>query len=160
LPRRGRSGRGEIPTAIDGKPDPADGPPCHLCPAACCRYFALEIDRPVTPRDYDQIRWFLVHENVSVWVQDSAWHLEVGNRCKYLKSDNRCGEYETRPEVCREYGSSGKIPCEYFNRDLSFDRYFDSTESFEVFARCELEKRKRRLARRRELYRRGKAERS
>ena len=47
-----------------------DGPPpCHLCTARCCRYIALEIDRPSDPKGCDQVRWFLLHEGVKVWVQ-------------------------------------------------------------------------------------------
>src|SRR5512147_2593750 len=56
---------------------PADGPPCHMCTARCCKYFALAIDTPVTPQDHDFIRWFLMHEHVVVWRQDGDWYLEV-----------------------------------------------------------------------------------
>src|SRR4029453_15484817 len=30
---------------------------CGSCIALCCRYLALEVDRPTTPRDFDDLRW-------------------------------------------------------------------------------------------------------
>lgn len=106
----------------------------------------------MTPRDHDQIRWYLLHENVSVWVQDGAWHLEVRVPCRHLEPDNRCGIYERRPDLCREYGWP-EGTCELFEDDLRYDLYFDSAEAFEAWSRRELEKRERRLARRRERAR-------
>ena len=136
-------------------PHPKDGPPCHLCPARCCQYFALQIDAPATPEDHDQMRWFLAHERVVVWMQDGEWYLEIQNRCKNLQPDNRCGIYETRPQICRDYGlpDGDEGPCGYFTDDATYDLYFDSSESFEVWSREQLARRERRLARRRQKYR-------
>jgi Fe-S-cluster containining protein len=140
---------GEAPAA-----DPGAGPPCHLCPARCCKYFALQIDAPTTPRDHDQIRWFLVHEAVVVWVQDGDWYLEIQNRCRHLQPDNRCGIYETRPQICRDYGlpDGEDGPCEFFTQDGVHDLYFDSAEAFDAWSREQLARRERRLARRRQRY--------
>ena len=118
----------------------------------------MQIDHPVTPEDYDKLRWYLLHEDVSIWVQDGDWFLEVRNRCRGLTGDDRCGIYQSRPDVCREYGSSGESGCEYFTDDLQFELHFESAESLQAYAGAVLEKRARRLARRRELYRRRKAE--
>jgi Fe-S-cluster containining protein len=145
-------------TALSGTPAPKteDGPPCHLCTAKCCKYFALEIDRPNTPQDHDQIRWFLLHEGIVVWAQDGDWYLEVRNRCKHLQADGSCGIYDTRPQVCRDYGMPEiEGPCEYFTEDLEFDLFFDTAEKFEAWSRNELERREARLKRRREAYRRS-----
>jgi Fe-S-cluster containining protein len=140
-----------------GAPDPRDGPPCHLCPAHCCQYFALQIDAPRTPREHDQVRWFLLHRDVVVWVQDGDWYLEVRNTCRHLQPDRRCGIYETRPQVCRDYGlpDSDEGPCEFFTQDGTYDHYFADAEAFSAWSRRELERRERRLARRRERYRRA-----
>jgi Fe-S-cluster containining protein len=146
------------PQASPGaRPDPKDGPPCHLCPARCCQYFALQIDTPTTPKDHDQIRWFLVHQATAVWKLEGDWYLEVRNRCKNLMDDNRCAIYETRPEICREYGAPGSEdgPCEYFTDEGTYDLYFDSAEAFEAWSRVELAKREERLARRRRRYQEG-----
>lgn len=132
-------------------------PPCHDCPAKCCRYIALQIDAPTTPEDYDQIRWYLLHQDVVVWVDDGDWHLEFRARCKVLQPDNTCGAYDTRPGICREYGSPENGPCEYYSEGNDFELLFDSAEEFESYARVQIEKRERRLERRRRQYRRRKA---
>ena len=136
-------------------PDPKDGPPCHLCTARCCKYFALQIDAPTTPPDYDQIRWFLLHHETVVWMQEGEWYLEVQNRCKHLLPDNRCGIYETRPQICRDYGlpDGDEGPCEFFTDDATYDLYFASAEAFDVWARDQLARREQRLAKRRERRR-------
>ena len=111
-------------------PNPDDGPPCHLCTARCCKYFAFEIDRPTAAKDFDTIRWYLMHEGIVVWVQDGDWYIEVRTVCKHLQPDNMCGIYETRPEVCRDYGASTDDPCEYFTEHLKHDQFSTRTRSF------------------------------
>jgi Fe-S-cluster containining protein len=135
-------------------PDPKDGPPCHLCTARCCKYFALAIDTPVTPEDHDYIRWFLMHAHVVAWRQDGDWYLEVRTPCQHLQPDNACGIYETRPQICRDYGLPEKAedataPCEYFTDDAAYDLFFDTADAFYTWSKAELEKRAARLARRR-----------
>lgn len=134
--------------------DPSAGPPCHDCTARCCRYFALEIDRPVTPRDHDHIRWYLLHEHVAVWVQDGSWYLEIKTPCRHLQPDNRCAIYDTRPQICRDHGwpeeDAATEPCEYFNGDGGFDLQFDTAEAFDAWSKPVLARREERLARRRE----------
>ena len=145
------------PSEHRAKPDPKDGPPCHLCTGRCCKYFALPIDTPVTPEDHDFVRWYLMHEHVVVWRQEGDWYIEVKTPCKNLLADNRCAVYETRPEVCRKYGwpdvENPEGPCEFFTDDVEHELYFDSAEAFEAWSSVELEKRARRLARRRERER-------
>lgn len=131
------------------------GPPCHDCTAKCCKYFALEIDKPITPKDHDHIRWYLLHEHVAVWVQDGDWFLEVRTPCRHLQADNRCAIYHTRPQICRDHGwpddESPDAPCEYFagEGEAGYDLYFDTAEAFAAWSRLELERREKRLARRR-----------
>jgi Fe-S-cluster containining protein len=115
------------------EPRPEDGGPCHLCTASCCRYFALEIDKPASKRDYDHIRWYLMHEGVVVWVQDDDWYLEVRTTCRHLRHDNTCGIYETRPQICRDYGLPGDDPCEYFTQDLEYDLFFANDAEFDAW---------------------------
>src|SRR5687767_13161960 len=75
---------------------------CEHCPAKCCRYFALPIDEPTELADFEYIRWFLLHDQATVFVEDGTWYLLVHTRCKHLQTDNRCGIYATRPQICRE----------------------------------------------------------
>lgn len=94
---------------------------CDYCSAKCCRYFALPIDTPENDRDYDFIRWYLVHEMASIFTEDDTWYLLVHAKCKNLLDDNRCGIYETRPQICREYHTDN---CEYEDH-WTYDRYFE-----------------------------------
>lgn len=103
---------------------PAGKSLCEYCTAKCCRYFALPIDTPDTTRDLDFMRWFLLHERASVFVEDESWYLLVHTVCKHLQSDNRCGIYETRPEICREYTTDN---CEY-DEDAVYEKYFETPE--------------------------------
>ena len=121
------------------KPDAAKGGPCHLCNASCCRYFALQLDTPEDKDDYDHIRWYLMHEGIAVWVDDGDWYLEVRTPCRHLQGDNTCGIYQTRPQICRDYGLPGDDPCEYFTQDLEYDLFFANDADLETW----LEKKKK-----------------
>jgi len=157
--RSGHEGPVFLPlVSLGAVPAPSrDGPPpCHLCTARCCRYIALEIDRPADPKGCDQVRWFLLHEGVKVWVQDGDWYLEIETRCRHLEDSGLCGIYETRPQLCRDYGLPEiDGPCEYFSDDADFQLHFDTAEKFDAWAKVEMEKREQRLARRREKRRKA-----
>lgn len=103
---------------------------CDHCPAKCCRYFALPIDRPKKHSDFEYIRWYLLHEHASVFVEGDSWYLLVHTICKHLQSDNRCGIYETRPQICRDYSTDN---CEY-DEDHTYDQYFETAEQIEEYA--------------------------
>lgn len=103
---------------------PANVNLCEHCTAKCCRYFALPIDEPTTRKDYDYIRWYLLHEHATVFVEEDSWYLLVHTTCKHLQSDHRCGIYETRPEICREYTTDN---CEYED-DWIYEQYFETPE--------------------------------
>ena len=110
-----------------------DGGPCHLCNASCCRYFALQIDTPEDKEDYDHVRWYLAHEGIAVWVDDGDWYLEVRTPCRHLQGDNTCAIYETRPQICRDYGLPGADPCEFFTQHLEYDLYFENDAEFDAW---------------------------
>lgn len=97
---------------------------CDHCTAKCCKYFAMPMERPSNRKDYDFIRWFLLHESASAFVEDGTWYLLVHTRCKHLMADNRCGIYETRPQICREYTTDD---CEY-DEDWVYEQYFETAE--------------------------------
>ena len=54
-------------------------------------------------KDFEFIRWYLLHEHATVFTEDDDWYLLVHTPCKHLGEDNRCGIYETRPQICRDY---------------------------------------------------------
>ena len=103
---------------------------CEYCTAKCCHYFALPIDEPVDRRDFDFIRWYLLHDRASVFVDDNVWYLLVHTTCKHLQDDHRCGIYETRPQICRDYTTD---ECE-FEDDWCYERYFETPEQIDEYA--------------------------
>ncbi len=103
---------------------------CDHCTAKCCHYFALPIDEPVARRDFDFIRWYLLHDRASVFVDEETWYLLVHTTCRHLQADNRCGIYETRPQICREYTTA---ECE-FEDDWCYERYFETPEQIDEYA--------------------------
>jgi Fe-S-cluster containining protein len=111
---------------------------CQYCEAKCCRYFALPIDTPATRREFEYIRWYLLHERAAVFVEDGDWYLLVHSKCRHLRDDNLCSNYESRPPVCREYSTT---KCEYED-DWVYDHYFETPEQVEEFAEAVLPPRK------------------
>ncbi len=103
----------------------------HLCQARCCRYLTIMIPAPRRKVDFDELSWFLAHEDVSVYFNDRRWHVEVRNRCRHLSADNLCAIYETRPGVCRSYDGE---ECEYPSRPRH-DLQFDTKEEFDAWWR-------------------------
>ena len=115
------------------RPKKSEVPPerlCEFCDAKCCRYFALPIDKPATFEEFDYVRWYLLHERASVFVEDGDWFLLVHTPCKELGPDNRCRIYETRPQICREYSTTR---CEYDDLFV-FEQYFETPEQVEEYA--------------------------
>lgn len=76
---------------------------CNNCDK-CCRYIALEIDKPTTQHEYDQVRWFLLHNHIMVFIDEGKWYLYIsGVECSNLGKDGLCNDYQNRPQVCRNY---------------------------------------------------------
>jgi Fe-S-cluster containining protein len=107
---------------------------CDHCTAKCCKYFALPVDTPKTRTDFDFLRWFLLHDRATLFTDAGDWYLLVHTVCKHLQADNRCGIYETRPQICRDYSTVG---CEYED-DWTYDNYFETPEQVEEYAEAVL----------------------
>jgi len=103
---------------------PADEVLCKYCSAKCCKYFALPIEKPEDLKGIDYIRWFLLHERATIFIEDDTWYLLVHTTCRHLQSDNRCGIYHTRPQICRDYSTD---KCEYED-DWTYEQYFELPE--------------------------------
>lgn len=103
---------------------------CDHCTAKCCHYFALPIDEPTCRKDFDYIRWYLLHDRATVFVEDHSWYLLVHTTCKHLQADHRCGIYETRPQICRDYTTD---ECE-FDDDWCYEQYFETPEQIDEYA--------------------------
>jgi Fe-S-cluster containining protein len=102
---------------------------CDHCTAKCCRYFALPIDTPTERQDFDYIRWYLLHHGATVFVDEGTWYLLVYSTCRHLQADHRCGIYEVRPQICRDYTTDN---CEYED-DWVYDQYFETPEQVEEY---------------------------
>ena len=126
MPKQPRPDRKDIPNSKS---------PCDYCPGKCCRYFALPIDTPDSRKEYDSMRWFLLHEKAAVFVDGDTWYLLIYASCNYLdKKTNRCLIYKTRPSICREYSSD---KCEYEDHHV-YDQYFELPEQIEEYAEAVL----------------------
>lgn len=103
---------------------------CDHCTAKCCRYFALPMETPTTRGDFEYLRWFLMHREATAFTEDGTWYMMVHTVCKHLRPDNRCGVYETRPQICRDYTTDD---CEY-DDDWVYEQYFETSEQVEEYA--------------------------
>ena len=103
---------------------------CEHCMAACCRYIALPLDKPTTPRDYNDIRWYLMHQGICVFVEEGDWYVQFQARCKNLGADSRCGIYESRPEICREYEPG---ECDYAGGTYGYENLFTHPQQIDEY---------------------------
>lgn len=101
---------------------------CEHCAAACCRYLALPIEKPKKERDYDDLRWYLMHEGVSLFVEEGSWYIQYQTTCKNLGADNLCTVYETRPAICGEYEPGS---CDYSGATYDYDHLFTHAKQME-----------------------------
>ncbi|MFH1746647.1 MAG: YkgJ family cysteine cluster protein [Planctomycetota bacterium] len=105
---------------------------CEHCTGACCRYIALPIETPDTRPEFDDIRWYLLHENISVFVEDGEWFINMVTPCRHLQADNRCGIYATRPRICRQYTTE---KCDYHSGDYGWEQHFTCPEHLDEYVR-------------------------
>lgn len=95
--------------ALLTKPQRSDEENWNLCSGCteCCEYISLEIDRPTTLKDVDNVIWYLIHKNVWVWVDEgNKWYLQFNTPCEKLDAAGRCGWYAHRPKLCQDYKQS------------------------------------------------------
>ncbi|MBL8818408.1 MAG: YkgJ family cysteine cluster protein [Planctomyces sp.] len=136
----GKEGQSEVPPRIR-REDLKEGEVlCSYCTAKCCRYFALGIDAPTKWNDFDNMRWYMMHGPVCIFVDDGCWFLMVIADCQHLLPDQRCGAYETRPQICRVYTTDN---CEY-DEDGVYDQYFETPEQLWEYAHAVMPPRPRR----------------
>lgn len=92
---------------------------CTTC-GLCCTYVVLDIDPPTTLDGASTVLWYLYHPGLSVYTADGEWMVQFDSRCKFLQPDNRCGIYETRPSICREFDER---ECEVNSPDVGLSFY-------------------------------------
>jgi hypothetical protein len=121
----------------DAKASPNDQ--CLSCGAKCCNYFALPIDEPEDRQDFDDIRWYLLHKGVSVFVEDGDWYIQINNRCSALTREGLCHIYEDRPRICCKYKDAD---CEYAVPDGEHEVLLRTPQECTAFAEEFLAKKK------------------
>ena len=118
---------------------------CEQCVALCCRYYAFEIDKPTTHRDFEDLRWYLYHDDTIIFIEEGHWFVQVNRPCKALLPDNRCGVYESRPTICRGYTTKG---CDWHGDDYDYDELFTEPEQIQRYGKQFLAERRRRKQKR------------
>lgn len=89
---------------------------CKGCPGSCCKYIVIELDTPRSKKDFEEIRWFVTHKNVLVYVEeDGTWNVEFTTPCEFLGKNNLCTIYEKRPEICKKYDHE---ECTFHNKHI------------------------------------------
>lgn len=114
---------------------------CEHCTAACCRYIALPIETPEDRQDFDDIRWYLLHDGISVFVEGGTWHIYIETDCRHLLPDHRCGIYDTRPKICRDYTAEN---CDYHSGDYGWEHHFTTPAQLTEHMEQQLAAKKRR----------------
>lgn len=110
---------------------------CNKCPGLCCRYFALPIDTPETKEDYDDIRWYLCHKGITVFVEDGDWYINIKNRCRHLSENGRrCGIYPKRPKICRGYRTRD---CDYTEGEYDFKLHFTNDKQMQEYIKIKFD---------------------
>ncbi len=125
-------------------PDAAPNDQCLRCGAKCCKYLALPIDKPKSRKDFDDVRWYLLHEGVSIFVEDGDWYIQLDNHCKALTPDGLCAVYDDRPRICRKYKDED---CEFAVPDGEHELLLQTPEECLAYAEKVLAKKARRKRR-------------
>ena len=109
---------------------------CDKCKGLCCRYFALPIATPEDKDDFDDIRWYLCHKDVTVFVEDGDWYINIKNKCNNLDKNNRCGIYDKRPKICRGYRHSD---CDYVEGEYDYELHFTNDKQMEEYIKIKFD---------------------
>jgi len=110
---------------------------CPKCKSQCCKSVTIEIDTPHSKKDFDEIKWFVLHENVIVYIDtERKWNLEFVSPCKALDKNGLCTIYKDRPIICRLYPKSDEScvfednPCrKIFTKAEEVTAYFDKKKA-------------------------------
>ncbi|MBN2272028.1 MAG: YkgJ family cysteine cluster protein [Sedimentisphaerales bacterium] len=113
---------------------------CGQCIGLCCRYVALPIETPEDKQDYDDIRWFLCHEGVTIFVEDGDWYINIKNKCRHLSGDDyRCMIYDKRPKICRKYKYKD---CDFVEGEYEYELHFTDDKQMAEYIRIKFDNNK------------------
>lgn len=130
---------------------------CQTCGARCCRYITVAIKKPRARVDVEEVRWFLAHKNVCVYIDadDGSWNVQFHTDCRHLDGANRCRIHSRRYDICRDHDPED---CEASEAEAT-DTMFHTTDEFDAWWRQEKAERRRRNTRRRKARAEAKAKR-
>lgn len=78
--------------------------PCFECNQECCDNVIVEIDKPETLEDWEEVKWQVAHKNVRIILDNcNDWCIEFLTKCKYKGEDGRCTIYKDRPKKCSKH---------------------------------------------------------
>ena len=110
---------------------------CVKCTGLCCRYFALPIETPEDKDDYDDIRWYLCHKDITVFVEEGDWYLNIKNKCKHLsEKDYRCKIYDKRPNICRKYRHAD---CDFVEGEYDYELHFTDDKQMQEYIKIKFD---------------------
>lgn len=79
---------------------------CFECNQECCKSVIIEMDKPETREDWEDIKWQVAHKNVQVILDnEDAWCIEFLTECDEMDENGRCKIYDKRPDMCRNHSS-------------------------------------------------------
>jgi len=108
---------------------------CVMC-GKCCSYVAIQLDDPEDQDDIENIKWYLAHKNVRVYIDDELdWYVQFLTRCEYLNDDNQCifyltGQEKERPAICQNHSST---ECEMSGLEEDEEFSFENMDDFNEF---------------------------
>lgn len=99
------------------------------CKAICCNDLAVQIYKPVTKSEKEDLRWHLFFDAVKVFIRNRKWHLLIHSKCRYLSGEHRCTIYNKRPQRCIQHNHphcelEGKFYDTLLKTPEEFDEYF------------------------------------
>jgi uncharacterized protein len=110
--------------------------PCRTCTGLCCRYFALPLDTPETREDFDDVRWYLAHKGISIFVEDGSWYISMKNECRHLTDANQCAIYDRRPTICRRYK---RADCDFAEGEYDYELHFVNDKEMDEYIRIKFD---------------------
>ena len=106
-------------------------PPCDKCGGRCCKYVAVQLDKPKSKSAQEHIKWYLLHKNVNVFVDHyKNWFVEFRTPCLAQKLNNKCKIYESRPDICKDH-CKGEGECEYYA--TPYLMYFSTVDQYNEY---------------------------
>jgi uncharacterized protein len=107
---------------------------CKNC-KKLCEEIAVEIDEPTEIEDFENIKWFLLHKNIKVFIlpddeEDDIehWYIQFNTPCKELGNDGNCKLKENKPSVC--FDDSSEEMEESSEENIDENLIFDDAQKF------------------------------